>query len=467
MGGEHREHDALGEVTVSDDVYYGAQTARARDNFPISRRGISPLLIHALGTIKAAAACANAYLGLLQAHPAAGIARAAEEVANGRHDDQFIVDVYQTGSGTSSNMNANEVIAKRANEILTGRRHADEPVHPNDHVNLGQSSNDVFPTAIHLAATRALTDNLLPSLGQLQDALARKEKEFETVMKIGRTHLQDAIPMRLGQEFAGYARLVERNRQRILEARDVLGEVPLGGTAVGTSLNAHPDFAGLALASINTRSMMSLRLAGNYFEAVSSRHGIVATSGALRTLATDLLKIANDVRLLSSGPRCGLGEITLPVLQPGSSMMPGKVNPVIPEAVCQVAARVIGNDGTIGVAGQSGLLELNVMVPVMADCLLESITLLGNVCRLFALRCVVGIVANRERCEKFVANSLALATALVPRLGHEAAARIARRAFETGQTVREAAATEPGLDSAQLDRLLDPQRMTHGGRMQN
>jgi fumarate hydratase class II len=466
MADDHREHDALGEVAVPDDVYYGAQTARARENFPVSQRGILPLLIHALGTIKAAAACANTFLGLLPAHQAAAIARAAEEVAAGRHDDQFVVDVYQTGSGTSSHMNANEVIAKRANEILTGHRHPTEPVHPNDHVNLGQSSNDVFPTAIHLAALRALTGNLLPALRELQDALAGKAREFDDIVKIGRTHLQDAVPLRLGQEFEGYARMVERGRQRVLEARETLEEVPLGGTAVGTGLNAHPDFAGLTLASINTRTVLGLRLSRSPFEALGSRHGIVAASGALRTLATDLMKIANDLRLLSSGPRCGLGEITLPALQPGSSMMPGKVNPVIPEAVCQVAARVLGNDVTIAIGGQAGLLELNVMMPVMADCLLESITLLGNVCRLFARRCVTGIVANRERCRQFIDGSLALTTALVPRLGHEAAARIARQAYEERRTVREVAAREAGLDRAELDRLLDPIAMTHGGRVQ-
>jgi len=467
MAGEHREHDALGEVMVPDDVYYGAQTSRARDNFPVSQRGISPLLIHALGSIKAAAACANAFLGLLTPHLAAAIARAAEEVADSRHDDQFVVDVYQTGSGTSSHVNANEVIAKRANEILTGQRHPTEPAHPNDHVNLGQSSNDVFPTAIHLAALRALTANLLPALGELQDALDEKAREFDDVLKIGRMHLQDAVPVRLGQEFAGYARMVERGRQRLLEARDVLEEVPLGGTAVGTGLNAHPDFAGLTLASINTRTLLGLRAAVNSFEALGSRHAIVDASGVLTTLATDLMKIANDLRLLSSGPRCGLGEITLPALQPGSSMMPGKVNPVVPESVCQVAARVIGNGTTIAVAGQSGLLELNVMMPVMADCLLESITLLGNVCRLFARRCVAGIVANHERCREFVENSLALTTALAPELGHETAIRIARHAADDGATVREAARRETGLDPAKLDLLLDPLRMTRGGRLQD
>ncbi len=464
MAAEHAERDALGEVAIPDTVYYGPQTARARENFPVSQRGIAPLLMHALGALKAAAARANRSLGLLPEKLADAIAQAADEVAEGQHDDQFVVDVYQTGSGTSSHMNANEVIAKRANEILTGRRQAAEPAHPNDHVNLGQSSNDVFPTAIHLAALRAVDANLLPALSELQDALASKAREFDEIVKIGRTHLQDAVPVRLGQEFAGYARMIERNQQDLLETRRVLEEAPLGGTAVGTGLNAHPEFAGSALQEVNARLGLSLRPAVNYFEALGSRHGLVAASGALKTLAADLMKIANDLRLLSSGPRCGLGEITLPALQPGSSMMPGKVNPVIPESVCQVAARVMGNDVTIGIAGQSGLLELNVMMPLLADCLLESLTLLGNVSRLFARRCVAGITANRERCRQFVEESLALTTALVPRLGHEAAARIARLAFEEGRRVREVAAQQDGLSPEELNRILDPMRTTRGGR---
>lgn len=464
MKAEHTEHDALGDVFVPDDVYYGAQTARARDNFPVSQRGIPPLLIHALGMLKAAAAHANAELGLLPTDLADAIARAANEVADGRHDPQFVVDVYQTGSGTSSHMNANEVIAKRANELLTGTRHPTQPVHPNDHVNLGQSSNDVFPTAIHLAALLALDGNLLPALTELQAAFAEKAREFDDIIKIGRTHLQDAVPVRLGQEFAGYARMAERSRLEVLEASHALEEVALGGTAVGTGLNTHPHFASRTLREIDARTGLALRPAANHFEALGSRHGLVAASGALKTVATDLMKIANDLRLLSSGPRCGLGEIMLPALQPGSSMMPGKVNPVIPESVSQVAARVIGNDVTVAVAGQSGLLELNVMMPVMADAVLESITLLGNVCRLFARRCVGGIEANRDRCRQFVEESLALTTALVPRLGHEAASRIAQTAFDQGRRVREVAANTNQLDWDELDHLLDPLHMTQGGR---
>jgi fumarate hydratase class II len=463
MATDHVERDSLGEVRVPDDVYYGAQTRRAVLNFPISGRGLPPRLLHALGRLKAAAAHANAALGLLPSELATAIGRAADEVAAGRHDDQFVVDVFQTGSGTSSNMNANEVIAKRANELLTGRRNSKKPIHPNDHVNRGQSSNDVFPTAIHLAALDALDRNLLPALKELQAALAGRARVFDDVVKIGRTHLQDATPVRLGQEFAGYARMVERGRQRLAEARAGLEEVPLGGTAVGTGLNTHPEFATRVLAELNAQAGLNLQPAPDYFEALGSRHAVVACSGALKTLAADLMKMANDLRLLSSGPRCGLGEIVLPELQPGSSIMPGKVNPVLPEAVCQVAAQVIGNDVAITVGGQSGLLELNVMMPLMADNLLASIDLLGNVVRVFARHCVAGIEARRERCRQLIEESLALTTALVPRIGYDEAARLTRRAYDQGRTIREVAREEAGLNRDELDRLLDPERMTENG----
>ncbi len=463
MAKEHVEHDTHGEVHVPDHVYYGAQTQRARDNFPVSGRGIPADLVHALGMIKAAAARANAGLGLLPADRAEAIARAADEVAAGKFDDQFVVDVFQTGSGTSSHMNANEVIAKRANELLTGKRQSKEPVHPNDHVNLGQSSNDVFPTAIHIAALLALHQHLLPALQELQEELARKSQAFDNVVKIGRTHVQDATPVRVGQEFAGYARMAERGRQRLLEMRPVLEEVALGGTAVGTGLNTHPDFAARVLADINARTGLNLRPAANYFEALGSRHAVVAASGALKVLATDLMKIANDLRLLSSGPRCGLGELFLPALQPGSSMMPGKVNPVIPEAVCQVAAQVIGNDLAITVGGQSGLFELNVMMPLLADNLLESIHLLANAAGLFARRCIAGIEVRPDRSRQLVEESLALTTALVPRLGYDRAARLARLAFEQDCTIREIVRRETDLSPEEIDRLLDPERMTRPG----
>jgi fumarate hydratase class II len=456
------ERDSLGEVRVPEGVYYGAQTERARQNFPISGRGIPRDLIHSLGLIKWGAARANTSLGLLPAQLGEAIARAAEEVADGRFDDQFVVDVFQTGSGTSSHMNTNEVIAHRANELLTGARHPRTPVHPNDHVNRGQSSNDVFPTAIHVAVLLTLNRDLLPSLELLQAQLARKAEEFRGILKLGRTHLQDAVPIRLGQEFSGYARMVERGRQRLEEVRPILEEVPLGGTAVGTGLNAHPEFARRALAEVNARTGLHLRPAIDYFEALGSRHALLATSGALKVLAADLMKIANDLRLLSSGPRGGLGEIALPALQPGSSMMPGKVNPVLPEAVCQVAARVIGNDAGLTLAGTSGLLELNVMMPFMADALLESVHLLASSTRLLAERCVAGIVARPERCLRFLEESLAMTTALAPRLGYDEAARLAHQAVEEGTTLRAVAERETKLSKEELDELLDPGRMTGG-----
>jgi fumarate hydratase class II len=459
---EHIEHDSLGEARVPDDVYYGIQTQRAASIFRVSGRTIPTRLVHALGLVKWAAAQANASLGLLEPKLADPIAVAAEEVFAGRFDSQFIVDVFQTGSGTSSNMNTNEVIAKRANELLTGRRHANHPVHPNDHVNLGQSSNDAFPTAIHLAALIAIDAALIPALDDLHSTLTAKAAEFDDVIKIGRTHLQDATPIRLGQEFSSYARMVERGRQRLVEVRGELQEVALGGTAVGTGINAHPDFADGTLRFINDKTGLSLRSAKNPFEALSSRHAVVWTSSALKTLAVDLMKIANDLRLLASGPRCGLGEITLPALQPGSSIMPGKVNPVAPETVCQVAAQVIGNDATITVAGQSGLLELNVMMPVMADNLLESIDLLSNVCGIFSRHCIAGIDANRERCRQYVEYSSALVTALSPHIGYDRAAELARMAHEEGLTVREIAARELELVEEELESLLDADGLTRG-----
>ena len=454
------EHDSLGDVEVPEGAYYGAQTERARRNFPVSGRGIPPELVHALGLVKSAAARANASLGLLPPDLADAVARAADEVADGKWDGQFVVDVFQTGSGTSSHMNANEVIARRANELLTGRRDPRSPVHPNDHVNRGQSSNDVFPTAVHVAVLRALADDLRPALAELRADLASKADEFRDVLKLGRTHLQDAVPMRLGQEFGGYARMAARGEERAADALTVLEEVALGGTAVGTGLNTHPEFAARALAEVNRRAGLALRPAADPFEALASRHGLVTVSGLLRTVATDLMKVANDLRLLSSGPRGGLAEVTLPALQPGSSMMPGKVNPVVPESVCQAAARVMGNDAAVAVGGASGLLELNVMMPMMADAVLESVRLLAASARLLARRCVRGIVARPDRCRRWLDESLALTTALAPRLGYDAAARLARLASEEGTTLRAVARRETDLSDAELDQLLDPRAMT-------
>jgi fumarate hydratase class II len=454
------ESDSLGEGIVPDDAYYGAQTARARDNFPVALRGLPFGLIRALGRVKEAAAQANAALGLLPHSLASAIAAAAGEVADGSHDRQFVVDIFQTGSGTSSNMNANEVIAKRANELITGRRHPKTPIHPNDHVNLGQSSNDVFPTAIHLAVLLALDRELVPALGELQGEFAARAEQFDGVVKIGRTHLQDAIPVRLGQELAGYARMIERGIERMAQARPVLEEVALGATAVGTGLNTHPEFADRTLAIVNSATSLKMHPSRNRFESLGSRHALVFTSGALKTLACDLMKIANDLRLLASGPRCGIGEIALPELQPGSSIMPAKVNPVIPESICQVAAQVIGNDAAIAIGAQSGLLELNVMMPLMAANLLESLQLTANVSRLFATRCIRGLEARPQRCTELVEQSLALATALVPRIGYDAAARLAQAAHRENRPLREIALRDSGLSSAELDTLLDVKRMT-------
>jgi fumarate hydratase class II len=457
---EHIESDSLGPVSVPDDVYYGTQTRRAIELFPISGRAIPAEIIHALGLIKGAAAAANRQLGLLPDEMAEAINRAADEIAEGKHNDQFPVDVFQTGSGTSSNMNANEVIAKRANELLTGSRHAKSPVHPNDHVNLCQSSNDVFPTAIHMAAMTLLNGSLVPVLRELRSVLIAKSQEFAEVIKVGRTHLQDATPVRLGQEFAAYAQMIANGRHDLAVAIQGLEEVALGGTAVGTGVNSRPAFAILTLRNIEDRTNLVLRQAVNPFEALGSRHAIVATSAALRTLATDLMKIANDIRLLATGPRAGIGEINLPALQPGSSIMPGKVNPVLVESVCQVAAQVIGNDAAIVVGGQSGILELNVMMPMMADNLLESIRLLNKVCRLFAQKTINGITANRKHCQQLVDNSLALATGLVPRIGYDRAAVVAQLAAERGCTIREVAEQTLQLTPAELEQLLDPAKLT-------
>jgi fumarate hydratase, class II len=445
-------------MSTPQNAYYGAQSALARDNFPVSGRTVPLDLVHALGLIKAAAARTNLALGLLPANLATAIVQAAEEVAASELDEHFVVDVFQTGSGTSSNMNANEVIASRANELLTGKRDPKKPVHPNDHVNLGQSSNDVFPTAIHLAALLAIDRALLPALGELESALAKKAVEFADIVKIGRTHLQDAVPATLGQEFGGYASMIAGGRFLIAVVRPALCELALGGTAVGTGLNTHPEFARRAITELAKQTNLPLVPARNYFDALGSRRGVVATSGVLKAVACDLMKIANDLRLLASGPRAGFAEITLPELQAGSSIMPGKVNPVIPESMCQVAAQVIGHDAAIAVGGQSGLLELNVMMPMMATNLLDSIHLLASVSRLFVSRCIAGIEANRERCAELAERSLALATALAPQLGYDLAAKIVKRAYQENRTLLEVALEESRLKPEELRALLDPRK---------
>ncbi|MEK7315281.1 MAG: class II fumarate hydratase, partial [Candidatus Eisenbacteria bacterium] len=416
------EKDSLGEIEVAADAYWGAQTERARRNFPVSGLTFQRRFIAALGLIKGECAAENARLGIVEAKLAEAIREAALEVYDGRLDAHFPLDIFQTGSGTSTNMNANEVISNRAIELLGGEKGSKKPVHPNDHVNAGQSSNDVIPSAIHLSAYAAIAEDLEPALSELHGALSAKARELDDVVKIGRTHLQDAVPVRLGQNFSGFAQQIENGLARLAGVKPRLAELALGGTAVGTGLNAPPGFADAVIARMAKRSGHPFVPAPNKFEAMAGKDAAVEASGALRTIAVSLTKIANDLRWLASGPRCGLGEISLPSLQPGSSIMPGKVNPVIPEMTLMVAAQVMGNDLTIGVAGASGNFELNVMMPVIAYNLLQSIEILTSAARLLAERCVAGVTANRERCEELVEKSLAMVTALAPKIGYDAAA---------------------------------------------
>ena len=454
------ERDTMGEVRVPADAYYGAQTQRAAENFPVSGIRFPRVFIRALGLTKRYAAQVNADLALLDPQLAKSIMTAAEEVAAGKMDEQFVVDIFQTGSGTSTNMNANEVIATRANELLSGKRNARKPVHPNDHVNMGQSSNDVIPTAIHIAALTSVTEDLIPGLEILYESLEKKSEAFDRIVKIGRTHLQDAVPIRLGQEFSGYARQVQLGLKRVQTAKGSLSELALGGTALGTGLNTHGEFAPRVINLISEATGCQFMEAGNRFEAQAAQDAAVEISGALKTVAVSLVKIANDIRWLSSGPRCGLGEINIPALQPGSSIMPGKVNPVIPESVIQVAAQVMGNDTAITIGGQGGNFDLNVMLPVIAHNLLESIRILASVAKLFAEKCINGITANHARCKAFIENSLAMCTALAPVIGYEKAASIAKDAYKTGKTVREVAREERVMPEEQLNELLDPLKMT-------
>ena len=457
------EHDTMGDVLVPVDALYRAQTQRAVENFPISGTRLERSHIAALARIKKAAALANAELGVLADDVAQAVAAAAEEVAGGAHDAQFPVDVYQTGSGTSSNMNANEVIATIATARL-GR-----PVHPNDHVNASQSSNDVFPTSVHVAATDGVVRDLVPALEHLAAALEAKAEAFGGVVKSGRTHLMDATPVTLGQEFGGYAAAVRYGVERLAAALPRAAEVPLGGTAVGTGINTPAGFPQRVIALLREDTGLPLTEARNHFEAQSARDGLVELSGALRTIAVSLTKICNDLRWMGSGPNTGLGEITLPDLQPGSSIMPGKVNPVVPEAVLMVAARVVGNDATVAWAGASGAFELNVQIPVIAQGVLESIRLLANASRLLADRTVVGIVANVERARALAESSPSIVTPLNRTIGYEAAAKVAKHAVAHGVTVRQAVVdlgfVERGeVTEAQLDTALDVMAMTRPPR---
>ncbi len=450
------ERDSMGEMEVPADALYGASTQRAVINFPISGQRFPRRFIRAQALVKRAAAEVNADLGLLDAEHAAAIAAAAQEVADGRYDEHFPIDVYQTGSGTSTNTNFNEVIARLATRRLDGRR-----VHPNDDVNKCQSSNDTIPTAMQLSAALAISEELLPGLERLRSALAAKAEEFMPVVKTGRTHLQDATPIRLGQEFAGYAGQVEESIRRATQARDELLVVPLGGTAVGTGINAHPDYAALACERLSALTGLRVRETSNHFHAQAALDAVIAAHGALRTVALSLWKVASDIRLMGMGPRAGLAELALPETQPGSSIMPGKVNPVIVESLTMVVARVVGNDATIGFGQTGSLLELNVMMPVSAVALLESITLLASSARNFSERCVEGLRAT-ERGPELVERGLMLATAFAPVVGYDEAAKMAKEALRSGRTIRELA-RERGFSEEDLDRIIDPAKLTEPG----
>jgi len=462
--GDHRiEKDSMGEMQIPSNCLYGAQTERARRNFPISNLQFGRGFIQALGAIKLAASKVNQELGLLDHEIGAIIEQAAEEAMVGDLDEHFVLDIFQTGSGTSTNMNANEVIANRAIQLVGGKVGSRMPVHPNDHVNMGQSSNDVIPTSLHVSALVAIERELLPALRVLHDALTDKAKEFDDVIKAARTHLQDATPIRLGQEFGGYASQVANGIRRVESTRESLSELAIGGTAVGTGINTHAEFGSRVARVLSELFDIDFKEASNHFEAQGARDAVVEASGSLRTVAVSLMKIANDLRWLSSGPRTGLGEITLPAVQPGSSIMPGKVNPVMAESLCQVCAQVIGNDAAIVIGGQSGSLELNVMIPVMAHNLLESIQILSTVCSEFTDRCVRGITADEEQGRHNAEATAALATALAPVIGYDKAAELAKRSLKENRTLRELVMEEDLVDKDEIDRILDFRAMTEPG----
>lgn len=454
------EKDSLGDVKVPENALYGAQTQRAFENFPISGQRFGRRFIQALGLIKKAAALTNAELGKLDQTVAAAVAAAAEEVADGTWDDEFVLDIYQTGSGTSTNMNANEVIARRATQILGAQAPA---VHANDHVNFGQSSNDVIPTAIHVAARLAIAEELVPALEHFAGALSEKAKAFDHVVKSGRTHLMDATPVRLGQEFGGYAHQMVKGIERVQRASDELAELALGGTATGTGINTHPEFASRTIARISEELGIPFREAENHFEAQASKDAAVSVSGALNVVATSMLKIADDIRWMGSGPTSGIFELAIPAVQPGSSIMPGKVNPVMAEAMMMVASRVMGNHTTVTIAGGRGNFELNVMMPVLSHALQESITLLASVARVFTDRCVVGIEVNEDRARELLELNPSIATALNPYIGYDEAATVAKEAAKEGISVREVVERRELLDASQLDDALDVRGMTEPG----
>mgnify|MGYP000155523154 FL=1 len=461
MADDYRtESDSLGEMQVPADAYWGAQTQRAIENFPISGISFGRRFVRALGIVKKASAQANRDLDLVDDETAGAIVDAADEVIAGEHDDQFPVDIFQTGSGTSSNMNANEVIANRAAELL-GHEIGDRAVHPNDHVNYGQSSNDVIPTAMHVAALEALAKDVVPALETLRDELEAKEDEFDSVVKTGRTHLQDATPVRLGQEFGGYRTQIEKGIERVEDVQDRVAELALGGTATGTGLNTHPEFPERAADYMAEETGLPFREADDHFEAQAAHDAMSEAHGALRTVAGSLNKIANDLRLLASGPRNGLGEIEQPENQPGSSIMPGKINPVVAESVNQLHKQVVGNDAAVSAGAAEGQIDLNLYKPVIAHNLLESADLIANGAEVFAERFVAKLEANEEHCAEQVEQSMALATALNPAIGYDKASTVAKQALKEGKTVKEVAVSEGYLTEEEADDVLDPKAMTH------
>jgi fumarate hydratase class II len=454
------EEDSMGRLRVPEDAYWGVQTQRAIENFPISEIRLPREFIWALGLVKMAAAEANMSLGLLDQKMGSAVAQAAKEVADGSWDSQFPVDVFQTGSGTSTNMNANEVIANRANEILGSPRGSKHPVHPNDHVNMGQSSNDIIPTCIHIAGMDSIKNRLIPALKKMKQELELKSKGFDSIVKLGRTHLQDATPIRLGQEFSGFASMIDHGTNRIEESLDHLLELAIGGTAVGTGINTHPKFPQLVIKRVNEITGLDFREAENHFEAQGARDAIVHASAALKTLSVSLIKIANDIRWLGSGPYGGIGELLIPPVQPGSSIMPGKVNPVMAESLIQVAAQVIGCDAAITVGGLSGNFELNVMMPMMAYNFLLSMNLLKNAVTVFTDKCIKGLQADQKRCRELVEKSLSMVTVLAPVIGYDKAAEIAKEAYQTGVSLKEMLIRKKILPAEEVEKLLDPTTKT-------
>lgn len=457
------EKDSMGEMKTPAHMLYGASTQRAVENFPISGIRFSREYIRVLALIKQSCAEVNKKLGKLDAKIADPIINSCDEIAQGKHDEHFVLDIFQTGSGTSTNMNFNEVAANIANLKAGGAIGSKKPVHPNDHVNMGQSSNDIIPTAIHVAAAVAVHENLLPALKGLEQSLGKKTKAFHDIIKTGRTHLQDATPIRLGQEFSGYTAQVRKSIGRIERALPSIYELPVGGTAVGTGINTDAEFGKLVSENLAKKLRIAFVEADDHFEAQAAKDACVELSGAVKTAAVGLTKIANDIRWLSSGPRCGIGEIIIPPVQPGSSIMPGKVNPVIPEALLQVCAQVIGNDTTITIGAMSGSFELNVMMPVIAHNLLQSITTLGNAVKVFTTKCVDGIEANKQKINDMIEKSLMLSTALAPIVGYDKAAEISKKAFAENKTVREIAQSMVDLSKDQLDKILDPAQMVIPG----